>query len=46
MNYAKPEIALLGKAMAAIQGEKQIGVPDHKRTPDEFQTVAAYQADE
>jgi hypothetical protein len=46
MEYSKPEIAQLGAAIAVIQGGKQIGNPDHEVTPDEFESVAAYQADE
>lgn len=46
MKYEKPEIAMLGSANAVIQGAKQIGTPDHEVTPDEYESVAAYQADE
>jgi hypothetical protein len=46
MRYEKPEITTLGSANDMIQGGKQSGTPDHEVIPDEFESVAAYQADE
>jgi|HubBroStandDraft_5_1064220.scaffolds.fasta_scaffold01145_3 hypothetical protein len=46
MRYAKPEIVVMGQASAIVQGLKAVGNPDHKRTPDIYQTVSAYLADD
>jgi|HubBroStandDraft_6_1064221.scaffolds.fasta_scaffold03307_7 hypothetical protein len=46
MTYAKPEIAMIGTATTVIHGGKISGSPDHEVIPDQFESVAAYQADE
>jgi hypothetical protein len=45
MTYQKPEIAVAGPAVRAIQGTKPVGAY-WDMNPGKHQTVAAYEADE
>jgi hypothetical protein len=45
MTYQKPEIAVAGPAVRAIQGTKPVGGYSDMN-PTKRQTVAAYEADE
>lgn len=47
MKYEKPEVATLGSALTSVQGQKQLHTPmENKQTPNIFNTINAYEADE
>jgi hypothetical protein len=45
MEYTKPEVAVVGRAIDAIQGHKGLGSSDNNQQAQE-PSISAYEADE